>query len=252
MTEAVFGLVGVLIGGALSGGIQWLMARRTERAAARTAARLVALELDAARDLLRQWLVLKRWMWEWWKPMSAWPDHRSTLAQTLSSRDWALVRLAYERLTHIDDAVEDLRHMDPELEAKKNAPWDAGDDSAIALEATVRLLSNALHALAPAAGTRIQEVSESDWSIVSDARAWLGAHCAQLRRLGLHAELADEVEGQAQRLIAVALKDPDALWGSGPDRTTMREVLLHAAGTVETCGMPDLAEQLSEASQRPI
>ena len=45
MTDAVFGLLGVLVGGAITGWTTYALERRRERAAARVAARLVREDL---------------------------------------------------------------------------------------------------------------------------------------------------------------------------------------------------------------
>jgi hypothetical protein len=59
MTEAIFGLVGVVVGGFITGGAINLIERRTERLEARASARLLQSELrlfahklDTARDLI--------------------------------------------------------------------------------------------------------------------------------------------------------------------------------------------------------
>jgi len=52
MTEAIIGLVGVLVGGLVSGGATCIMTRRAERARLRAAARLVENELEHVRNLV--------------------------------------------------------------------------------------------------------------------------------------------------------------------------------------------------------
>ena len=52
MTEAIFGLIGVALGGLLTGGATYLLARRTEKLEARASARLLQGELyEFARQL---------------------------------------------------------------------------------------------------------------------------------------------------------------------------------------------------------
>ena len=45
MTEAIFGLIGVVVGGLISGGLSLILEWRKERVAARVAARLVREDL---------------------------------------------------------------------------------------------------------------------------------------------------------------------------------------------------------------
>ena len=79
MTEAIIGLVGVLVGGLVSGGVT---TRRAERARLRAAARLVENELEHVRnlvwaglmnvDILRKIETTEEWA-EIWVPRTSWP-----------------------------------------------------------------------------------------------------------------------------------------------------------------------------------
>src|SRR2546425_88006 len=95
LASAIFPLVGVLIGGLLAGGVQWTMARRAERRAARTAAKLVRLELDDYEALERRWLQIGILRCDWWKPPESWNEQRSALAANLSDAEWNAVEKAY-------------------------------------------------------------------------------------------------------------------------------------------------------------
>jgi hypothetical protein len=94
VTEAVFGLVGVLVGSAITWGIEVWRARRTDANEARVAARLVADELltiDSHRGGLPEFhrqrdLALQQ---------EAWVEHRVVLARELTDEDWHAVREAY-------------------------------------------------------------------------------------------------------------------------------------------------------------
>jgi enoyl-CoA hydratase/carnithine racemase len=54
MTEAIFGLIGVVVGGVIQGGGTWLLARRGDRQVARGAARMTAGELIRAANRMNE------------------------------------------------------------------------------------------------------------------------------------------------------------------------------------------------------
>ncbi len=98
MSEAIWGFVGVLIGGGITWAIEIWRARRSDMDAARVAARLVAAELetidnvrtaDAPEFLEQKKLAMKQ---------DAWVAHRTTLARDLSDDGWRAVRRAYDAL----------------------------------------------------------------------------------------------------------------------------------------------------------
>lgn len=98
MSEAIWGFVGVLVGGGITWIIEIWRARRSDTDAARVAARLVAAELETidnvrtvgAPEFLEQKnLAMKQ---------DAWVVHRTTLARELSDDGWRNVRRAYDAL----------------------------------------------------------------------------------------------------------------------------------------------------------
>ncbi|MEJ7787089.1 MAG: hypothetical protein WKF96_19985 [Solirubrobacteraceae bacterium] len=98
MSEAIFGLIGVVVGSAITWGIEIWRARRSDSDDARVAARLIAAELqsiDNARtvdlpELGRQKVLALE--------QDAWITHRSTLARELGDSEWRAVRDAYDAL----------------------------------------------------------------------------------------------------------------------------------------------------------
>jgi hypothetical protein len=104
VTAAVFGLVGVVIGGLLSGGATYLMVRRQEGAELRQARRLVADELfDIALQL--SILLEDRAMPPESSPMRdnplpsrSWEMNKATLARGLSDKDWGDLPGFYSRM----------------------------------------------------------------------------------------------------------------------------------------------------------
>ena len=96
MTAAVFGLLGVIVGGFLNGFVTYRLEVRKERAAARAAARLLMApahsawaELDFAISV-RKWWPLRYGALE--EVEAVWNEHRQLLAaHGLSLDDWTTV-----------------------------------------------------------------------------------------------------------------------------------------------------------------
>jgi hypothetical protein len=61
MSEALFGLIGVIVGSLLTGGFQVLLRRRDERRGARSAARVIYAEAVFARDMLEAAIEHDEW-----------------------------------------------------------------------------------------------------------------------------------------------------------------------------------------------
>jgi hypothetical protein len=104
LTAAIFGLLGVVIGGLVAGGVGYFMARRQERADLRQARRLVADELFTIA-LQYSILVEDRMTPNESSPMRAnplpstsWEANRATLARGLDERDWTDLPGFYARL----------------------------------------------------------------------------------------------------------------------------------------------------------
>jgi hypothetical protein len=121
MTEAIIGLVGVLVGGLVSGGATYIMTRRAERARLRAAARLVENELEHVRTLVLADLgnldILRTIETEFGfddtedttkedaenlappnllaVSTEVWREHQGTLAQGLDGRKWYRLQRAY-------------------------------------------------------------------------------------------------------------------------------------------------------------
>jgi hypothetical protein len=108
MTAAIFGLVGVVVGGLITFGTEFFMTRRKERASLRTSARLVELELKKASRLVALWLDIQRLGLEWWEPLDQWPVHGPVLAAGLSAKDWRTVGGVYDRLFDLESDIKDI------------------------------------------------------------------------------------------------------------------------------------------------
>jgi hypothetical protein len=101
MTAAIFGLVGVIVGGVMNGAITAVLRRWTEGSERRTAARLVRSELVRFYALARE---AERRPPENLPQLREttpilWQAHRDVLAHALKNEGWELVARAY---AHVD------------------------------------------------------------------------------------------------------------------------------------------------------
>jgi hypothetical protein len=97
MLPAVFGLIGVIVGGLLNAAVTAWQARRADVASGRVAARLVDLELREAAAILVLNQGANR-LSQGDSPFSnaAWRKYRDVLARALSDGGWEAVATAYE------------------------------------------------------------------------------------------------------------------------------------------------------------
>lgn len=102
VAAAIFGLIGVLVGASINGFIQWLMARRSEEAEARTAARLVTYELREYQQLLQFTLSTRRWETRLWFSPAIWREHQARLAGACSRSEWTPIERAYLGIEIVD------------------------------------------------------------------------------------------------------------------------------------------------------
>jgi hypothetical protein len=107
VTAAIFGLLGVIVGGVINGVVSSVLARRTEDADRRGAARLVRSELVRFRSLA----IEARMSGPESLPQlryagtELWDANRAVLARGLRDDDWALVARAY---AHVDAVLSVL------------------------------------------------------------------------------------------------------------------------------------------------
>ncbi len=113
MTEAIFGLVGVVIGGLLNGGVSWLSDRGKLRRNARVAARLVLSEIRE-NDFSLGWGLERKEV----EPLervesAAWEQWRETFADGLNDSEWRAINDYYVVLIDVRKAVREMNS--PEL-----------------------------------------------------------------------------------------------------------------------------------------
>lgn len=95
MSQAIFGLVGVLLGGFIAAGTKWLELRAARRRSLAMAARLVASEFGDALAAVAFAREHKRW-WPNELSVDAWTTHSPVLAAELTLKEWLVVLKAHD------------------------------------------------------------------------------------------------------------------------------------------------------------
>ncbi len=136
MTEAIFGLVGVVVGGLITGFVQGVQEWRRERADLRASARLLLRELQQAILGIR---IVRPRMEAGGLPaigvnLTVWPEKQGLLARALSDADWQQVAQAFDRIGLI---LENANLQTDEYErvladARQRAPDDVDEIHRIA------------------------------------------------------------------------------------------------------------------------
>jgi hypothetical protein len=184
MTEAIFGLAGVALGGLITGGATYLAARRSERLEARASARLLQGELQlVAYKLDRQLQAMKRvaeresergnpprprdaratrsrgrhWLAQF--SMAQWQEHRSRLAHVLDTDDWYAVSSAYAAI----GVGQDLAKLQEVPEEDDDVPRPIRLDRLV-IEGLYRDVESGVLALSRLAGRQLTERDLSDAS----------------------------------------------------------------------------------------
>lgn len=134
MEVAIFGLIGVVLGGLITGGTQMFLEWRREQRAVRRAKRLVKGELLQASMILRYFANSKIWPSSLDAttalPTSAWQEHRAHLADVFDEDLWNQLVTTYSQLeidralakdlladTPLSDAIiESMKHTAIKLE----------------------------------------------------------------------------------------------------------------------------------------
>jgi hypothetical protein len=93
VTEAIFGLLGVIVGAGLAGGFEYAFRKRSETGEARATARLLLHDL---RDVV--WVEpelenqeSERRRYDFSQALQTWGEHRGILARVLTNGEWVEV-----------------------------------------------------------------------------------------------------------------------------------------------------------------
>jgi hypothetical protein len=91
VTEAVFGLIGVVVGGVLTGAVAYVLERRRETREARIARRIMRAQFGQALKAVDDGLKGKNWPpgWDDKRWSDSWVAHRQALAAKMDDDDFA-------------------------------------------------------------------------------------------------------------------------------------------------------------------
>ncbi len=141
LTTAIVGFVGVIIGALINGGAAWLLHRKREKGAAKTASRLVYQEMmvnTAAIEVTayhKEWNRLKDYL-----VTDAWEAKQEVLAGALPDEEWSPLVRAYYWVGQLIN------------EGRDKKPTDAVDVDGVRFEAARREMHTAGPLLQPRAG----------------------------------------------------------------------------------------------------
>lgn len=108
MTAAIFGLVGVIVGGLINGAVSAWQERQREGRTARPAARAVMHELSEMQAILSADAHREPEFRVGAVPVPrAWPDHRTTLAGVVDGETWTAISGAYDMAEYVIDHDEE-------------------------------------------------------------------------------------------------------------------------------------------------
>lgn len=105
-SEAIYGLVGVIVGGVIQGGGTWLLARRSDRMVARGAARMTAGELMRAMHRMTAVMESKVWGDVVSHPIvtERWREHEPLFAASITDHErWLDAYNGYRYCQHVNE-----------------------------------------------------------------------------------------------------------------------------------------------------
>jgi hypothetical protein len=126
VTAAIVGLLGVLVGGVLTGAIEFSLDRRRDSKAARVASLLLADDLAWSYGVLELILKSDRWLPRPGKltriSTVMWEEQRLLLGTTISSADWMALAAAAHQLQIAEVMIyEDVKPGDPITDEERQA-----------------------------------------------------------------------------------------------------------------------------------
>jgi hypothetical protein len=129
MTGAIFGLIGVVVGGLISGGLSLILEWRKERVAARVAARLIREDLLPVSLGIEDVFGGRAWLRDPDRRSreQSWVEHRSRLATVMKYEDYAAVvqaQIAADRFEAWFAKIADRSRLD-ESDRNQLRSWNA-------------------------------------------------------------------------------------------------------------------------------
>ena len=96
VTTGLFVLAGVVVGGLVTGSVNYVLERRREQSAAQVALRLLEVELTIAAAALDQVVEKERWSpFNFQRAHRTWNEYRADAALALSVDDWIKVSMGF-------------------------------------------------------------------------------------------------------------------------------------------------------------
>lgn len=155
VTEAVIGLIGVIVGAMCAGGVEYLIGWRAERLEARAAARLMmdALEVVLFRLTASSSAALPA-IYNFNATIEDWREHRGVLARSLTNEGWAEVCEAVQLLASVSGCPRGRVGNPwghPGNEELLKDPWTLEEQELVILDVLAKRLDAAVISLARAA-----------------------------------------------------------------------------------------------------
>lgn len=130
MSDAVIALIGVVIGGLLTGGVDFVLERRRENRRGQSAARLVHAALTDADSFIKASLVRRAWLGDPLEALSnaSWVEHRVAIAEAPGFAGWYPVAGAWAWIVQLRRFVElfDEQVADDPLENREKDFYELG------------------------------------------------------------------------------------------------------------------------------
>jgi hypothetical protein len=118
VTAAIFGLIGVVVGGLLTGGVDYFLQRRTDKAEQKRAKRLVGEEVNtivfALEEIVEDGHLPTRGLTEEWRgqylSVVEWPQQKTALALALNDDEWRALATFYYNVSGFRLMAVELGH----------------------------------------------------------------------------------------------------------------------------------------------
>jgi hypothetical protein len=137
--ELEAGLIGLVVGAAASGSVQSYLARADRRRDARSAARLLYMQLHGAQGAVEDLLKLQSWdqmITDWDAYGAAWEKHSEALARVLNTTDFHTVSSAFS-------CIASLARSRAAATRAKEAPPPSGTTPTFAVNTTLYIIYRA-------------------------------------------------------------------------------------------------------------
>jgi hypothetical protein len=110
VTTGIFVLAGVLVGGLVTGAVNYVLERRREQASAQVALRLLESELTHAGNAVETAIERSFWApWNFARTHRTWDEHRAEAARVLSDGEWQAVARGFRGIDALERGFGDWK-----------------------------------------------------------------------------------------------------------------------------------------------